>query len=215
VPATRIAWVVRRERVDGVFGGGSRDQLPERGRLGARLRDLVETGQLQVTTSFALSTIERRSEGLVVSDADGVRVLAPVDTIVATTGFRPDLDILRELRLDLDTIIESPRTLSPLIDPNVHSCGTVPPHGAQELQHPERDFFIVGMKSYGRAPTFLLRTGYEQVRSVVAALVGDWESARRVELTLPETGVCSVPDTSAARGSSGGGCCGTSEAVAY
>jgi hypothetical protein len=48
------------------------------------------------------------------------------------------------------------------------------------------------MKSYGRAPTFLLRTGYEQVRSIVAALAGDWDSARDVELVLPETGVCSV-----------------------
>jgi hypothetical protein len=106
-------------------------------------------------------------------------VLSPVDEIVAATGFRPDLDVLREVRLDLDAIVESPRTLAPLIDPNVHRCGTVPPHGAEELRHPESDLYIVGMKSYGRAPTFLLRTGYEQVRSVVAALVGDWESATR------------------------------------
>ncbi|WP_329205367.1 hypothetical protein OG893_09140 [Streptomyces sp. NBC_01696] len=48
----------------------------------------------------------------------------------------------------------------------------------------------MGMKSYGRAPTFLATTGYEQVRSVAAALAGDIGSADRVELTLPETGVC-------------------------
>ena len=48
------------------------------------------------------------------------------------------------------------------------------------------------MKSYGRAPTFLLLTGYEQVRSVVCAITGDWEGARNVELVLPETGVCST-----------------------
>ena len=48
------------------------------------------------------------------------------------------------------------------------------------------------MKSYGRAPTFLLRTGYEQVRSVVAALAGDLDAAGRVQLTLPETGACSL-----------------------
>ena len=41
-------------------------------------------------------------------------------------------------------------------------------------------------------PTFLTLTGYEQVRSIVAALVGDWDAARRVELELPETGVCST-----------------------
>jgi hypothetical protein len=190
-PATRILWAVRRASVADVFGGGDRDQLPERGRLGARLRQLVNTGQLEVIEGFALSALTRTPDGIVASD--GNRVLSPVDEIVATTGFRPDLEMLREVRLDLDAIVESPRMLAPLIDPNVHSCGTVPPHGAQELQHPEPDFYIVGMKSYGRAPTFLLRTGYEQVRSIVAALVGDWESARRVDLVLPETGVCSVP----------------------
>src|SRR5205823_41832 len=77
-------------------------------------------------------------------------------------------------------------------DPNVHSCGTVPPHGAEQLRHPEPDFYTVGMKSYGRAPTFLLLTGYEQVRSVAAAIAGDWDAAREVELVLPETGVCST-----------------------
>jgi hypothetical protein len=51
------------------------------------------------------------------------------------------------------------------------------------------------MKRYGRAPTFLLRTGYEQASSVVAALAGDWEAARQVELLLPETGICSLNRT--------------------
>ena len=110
--------------------------------------------------------------------------------MIAATGFRPDLALLGELRLDLDDRVEAARALAPLIDPNQHSCGSVPPHGVDELSHPDRGVYMVGMKSYGRAPTFLLRTGYEQVRSVVAALAGDWEAARRVELVLPETGVC-------------------------
>jgi pyridine nucleotide-disulfide oxidoreductase len=210
-PSTQLLWAVRRPRIDGVFGGGNSDQLPERGRLGSRLRELVKTGQLEVVEGFALSSIARTDEGLVVSSTD--RTLPPVDEIIAATGFRPDLEMLREVRLDLDAIIESPRTLAPLIDPNVHSCGTVPPHGAEQLQHPERDFFVVGMKSYGRAPTFLLRTGYEQVRSVVAALVGDWESARRVELVLPETGVCSVP-ADLTHADAAASCCGTAPAAA-
>jgi hypothetical protein len=128
-------------------------------------------------------------------------MLPAVDEIIATTGFRPDLTLTNELRLALDPAVESPVALAPLIDPNVHSCGTVPPHGVDELSHPETNFYIVGMKSYGRAPTFLMLTGYEQVRSIVAALTGDWESARRVELVLPETGVCSVDG--------GGSCCAT------
>lgn len=86
--------------------------------------------------------------------------------------------------------------LAPLIDPNVHSCGTVRPHGEKELRQPEKNLYIVGSKSYGRAPTFLMATGYEQVRSVVATLVGDYAAAERVELELPETGVCSIQTSS-------------------
>jgi hypothetical protein len=123
---------------------------------------------------------------------------------VVTTGFRPDFSFLRELRIEVDPTVEAPPALAPLIDPNLHSCGTVPPHGVEELSHPEKDFYIVGSKSYGRAPTFLMKTGYEQVRSVVAEIAGDHEAARRVELVLPETGVCSVD----IKTTTSAGCCG-------
>jgi len=112
--------------------------------------------------------------------------------VAAATGFRPDLEMLREVRLELDPAVEAPAALAPLIDPNFHSCGTVPPHGEALLAHPDEDFYVVGMKSYGRAPTFLLATGYEQVRSIAAALAGDTDAAARVELHLPSTGVCST-----------------------
>jgi hypothetical protein len=67
----------------------------------------------------------------------------------------------------------------------------VRPHGAFELAQPEPGLFIAGIKSYGRAPTFLLATGYEQARSIAAYMAGDIEGAQRVELNLPWTGVCS------------------------
>jgi hypothetical protein len=120
--------------------------------------------------------------------------------------------MLREMRLDLDAIVESPSALAPLIDPNVHSCGTVPPHGAEHLRQPEKDFYVVGMKSYGRAPTFLLLTGYEQVRSVVCALTGDEQGAREVKLVLPETGVCSRDVLEGAAAAAASCCGGPSEA---
>lgn len=65
------------------------------------------------------------------------------------------------------------------------------------------------MKSYGRAPSFLALTGYEQVRSVAAELAGDHDAAARVELTLPETGVCGGAGLFDEVGSTdSGGCCG-------
>lgn len=188
-PVTRIGWAVRRSGEDArLFGGGAQDALAARGSLGTRVQEMVASGAVQAFTSFALDRLERTPEGIVASA--GERRLPAADELVVATGFRPDFGPLRELRLALEPATESPVALGPLIDPNVHSCGTVPPHGAQELQHPERDFFVVGMKSYGRAPTFLLLTGYEQVRSVVAALCGDLQAAREVHLVLPETGVC-------------------------
>jgi thioredoxin reductase len=188
-PATEIVWAIRGAAPDRSYGGGGEDQLPARGALGSTVRALVADGSVEVVPGFHARGIAAEDGRLVVDDG-GRRVVA--DEIIAATGVRPDLDLLRELRLELDDRVEAPRALAPLIDPNLHSCGSVPPHGVDELSHPDAGIYIVGMKSYGRAPTFLLRTGYEQVRSVVAALAGDWESARNVELVLPETGVCSV-----------------------
>jgi thioredoxin reductase len=208
VPGTRVQWVIRRDSPAAVLGGGSRDQLEERGKLGLRVRRLLEDGRVEVVTGFHIDRVEVTPEGLVVG-ADGRR-LEPVDEIVVATGFRPDWSLLSEVRLDLDPSVESPRALAPLIDPNVHSCGTVPPHGAEELKHPEANLFAIGMKSYGRAPTFLLLTGYEQARSVVSAIAGDWDAARRVELVLPETGVCSTDRPPiAAAGQPAAACCET------
>src|SRR5919106_4259880 len=188
-PATEILWAIRGGAPERSYGGGGDDQLPARGALGASIRALVADGSVEVSTGFHTRSIASDDGRLIVSDGDR-RLVA--DEVIAATGFRPDLDLLRELRLDLDDRVEAPRELAPLIDPNLHSCGSVSPHGVDELSHPDAGIYIVGMKRYGRAPTFLLRTGYEQVRSIVAALAGDWDSARNVELVLPETGVCSV-----------------------
>jgi thioredoxin reductase len=190
-PGTRVTWLVRRPAAR-LVGGGANDELPERGALGTSVDRLVAGGAVTVEAGFRADQVTVTGDGVLITDGD--RTVGPFDEVVVATGLRPDLAPLRELRLDLDEIVEAPRALGPLIDPNVHSCGSVPPHGFIELSHPEPGFFMVGMKSYGRAPTFLLRTGYEQVRSVVAALAGDLDAASRVELVLPETGACSLGD---------------------
>ncbi|MCZ2403828.1 NAD(P)-binding domain-containing protein [Paenarthrobacter sp. Z7-10] len=216
---TRISWAVRGPAVTRLYGGGDLDGLPARGMLGTRLRKLVETGIVDLHTAFSITGLVADSSGLAVqgSTPAGERVLS-VDVLIPATGFRPDLDIVREIRLELDPGLEAPRQLAPLIDPEFHSCGTVPAHGAKLLAHPEKDFYIVGMRSYGRAPTFLLATGYEQVRSIAAALAGNQEAADRVQLELPETGVCST-DTGPSCGAPAAGteeesaCCAAPEPV--
>ena len=216
-PGTRITWAIRNATAARVTTAPD-DELQARASIGARVDALVAEGRIELVDRFEIVRLGRvgRLDGETSGTAsvritgrrgDGLETIE-ADRIVNATGFRPDLDMLREIRLELDDIVEAPRRLAPLIDPNVHSCGTVEPHGFAELTQPERDFFIVGMKSYGRAPTFLLATGYEQVRSISAWLAGDTASAHNVELVLPATGVCSTDAAPATAGSAGGSCCG-------
>jgi thioredoxin reductase len=203
-PETKAVWLLRGNDPAKAFGGGANDKLVARGELGAAFAALVAAGHIRLETGFGVSDIVAEGPRLLLgSGMNGDRRQVPVDELIVATGFRPDLDFVRELRIQLDNAVECPVALAPLIDPNEHSCGTVRPHGALELAQPEPGFYFAGMKSYGRAPTFLMLTGYEQVRSIAADIAGDHEAAARVELVLPETGVCS---RSAAPGASQ--CCG-------
>jgi hypothetical protein len=222
VPGTRIVWAVRGHDLRRLFGGGERDGLPARGELGARLRRLVELGRLEVRLGFGVREIAREISAprprasaphsgvqlTVHADDASLPPISGIDEIVAATGSRPDLALTRELRLRWDAALECAEALAPLIDPNVHSCGTVRAHGHRELRHPETDFYVIGAKSYGRAPNFLMATGYEQARSVVAAVAGDWQAADQVQLDLPETGVCSSDLSGSGFSGTGAACCG-------
>jgi thioredoxin reductase len=190
----QISWILRKNRVQEAYGGEELDELPARGLLGSRIHQLVDSGKVNVYTPFFIQKVAKSSNGIYLTGIvnNEEQTITGIDKIISNTGGKPDFSFLREIRMDLDPATESVSRLSPLIDPNVHSCGTVRPHGELELRQPEENFYMVGMKSYGRAPTFLMATGYEQVRSVVAHLTGDEAAAKRVELELPETGVCST-----------------------
>ncbi|MBX9244143.1 NAD(P)-binding domain-containing protein [Actinotalea ferrariae] len=209
-PGTEVVWAIRGASPAKVYGGAEVDQLPARGALGSDLRSLIRSGAVRLITGFSVTALEPGTDAVTVvgTTGEGELRVEGVHSIAAATGFRPDLSILSEVQLDLDPALEAPARLAPLIDPQVHSCGTVPPHGHRHLAQPDPGLFVVGMKSYGRAPTFLITTGNEQVRSVVAALAGDTAAADDVRLVLPETGVCSV-DAQGRDTAASGGCCGT------
>lgn len=189
-----ILWVMRKQRVEDAYGGENLDALEARGELGSRIHRLVDSGVVKVITPFRTQYLKGDNGKInLVGDKNGeMDTISNIDELIVNTGNRPDFSFLSEVRTDIDTATESISALAPLIDPNIHSCGTVRPHGEKELRQPEKDFYIVGAKSYGRAPTFLMATGFEQVRSVVAYLAGDIAASEKVELDLPETGVCST-----------------------
>jgi hypothetical protein len=203
---TRLIWALRRDGIDRLLGGGVNDALPERGALGIAAKSAIDSGRLELLAPFSVERLEHGPDAIRVrATLRGEPTRIDVDRIIVATGFRPDTGMFSELRVALDSAVEAPTKLAPLIDPNLHSCGTVPPHGAAELAHPEPSFYIAGSKSYGRAPTFLMMTGYEQVRSIVAEIAGDHEAAREVRLVLPETGVCFTDNREDVQG---GTCCG-------
>ncbi|MFD4691564.1 FAD-dependent oxidoreductase [Streptomyces sp. NPDC058463] len=212
-PGTHALWILRRGVNSSTYGGGSADQLPARGALGLAAKAAVDAGHADAVTGFRVAEIQANADGTLTLIAEDGSRTGPLDEVITLTGFRPDLSFLNELRLDLDGRLQAPVNLAPLIDPNAHSCGTVYPHGAKELTHGEKDVYLVGMKSYGRAPTFLAMTGYEQVRSIAAALAGDYEAAERVELTLPETGVCGGSGLFDAPIEEEASCCGAPETL--
>ncbi|MBF4562980.1 NAD(P)-binding domain-containing protein [Microbacterium sp. VKM Ac-2870] len=204
--ATTVTWALRRATAGTAFRGGEADELPARGALGIRAKEFVEAGLVSLASGFRVERVAADGDGVVLVAEDGRHLAA--DRVVVLTGFRPDLSFLSELRLQLDPTLQAPVRIAAEVDPNVHSCGSVAATGAADLAHPEPGFYIVGAKSYGRAPTFLALTGYEQVRSVVAEVAGDHEAARRVELVLPDTGVCGGAGLFDASGASlGGACC--------
>jgi thioredoxin reductase len=211
VPGTSIVWATRGDQLARVFGGGEADGLPARGQLGLRLKALRDSGKLELHTNFHVTALQEDSGAVnVVGQKPGGQqfVIGRVDRIVAATGARPDLGLAREMRVRHDPWLESTDALAPLIDPNEHSCGTVRPHGHRELAHPEPGYYAVGAKSYGRAPNFLMATGYEQVRSVAASLAGDMAAADDVQLDLPETGVCNTSFAYEREAETGKDCCG-------
>jgi hypothetical protein len=54
-----------------------------------------------------------------------------------------------------------------LLGESAGDCLAISGFGAETLVHPEPGYFALGMKSYGRTPDFLIRTGHEQIASVL------------------------------------------------
>lgn len=170
-----ITWLIRRERrlpVEEV----PNDPLPERAQLAAEANRLVRENRVQLLTGATIESLCRGAGGIEVCwrNSQEESGTLQVDEIIAATGFRPDLALTRELQVQTCWATEGTYPLAAsLLGEAGADCLTTPVFGAETLLHPEPGYFTLGMKSYGRAPNFLLRTGYEQVRSVF-----DWLDER-------------------------------------
>lgn len=168
-PATRILWAWRSTAIR-PFDPREDDPLPERRSLEERANQLVKKGDavLRLLPGTTVLAYEIEGERLVVHlERAGGREEHVVHRVISNVGFVPDSGIHRELQVHQCYATEGPIKLAAaLLGDASADCLTQTTHGVETLLNPEPDFFILGMKSYGRSPHYLMRTGLRQIGEV-------------------------------------------------
>src|SRR5262245_58264360 len=154
------------------------DPLKERDRLAVRANTLATRpeGNVEFHNQSFVEAIEFHGPDR------GFRVLArcagksktwDVDRIVANVGYSPDAGLYRELQVHECYASLGPMNLAAALLKHAGTdCLSVPAQGANTLRNPEPNFYILGSKSYGRNSTFLMRTGFDQVREAFTLITG-------------------------------------------
>jgi thioredoxin reductase len=152
------------------------DPLPERDQLSAAANELVTSRSVTFISTTTVNALKKTDSGIRVTlrHRDGTTSEIETDLIIATTGYRPDTSLARELHVQNCWATEGTYPLAAsLLGETGGDCLAVTGFGADTLKHPEPNYFALGMKSYGRSPDFLIRTGREQVDSLL-----DWLDKR-------------------------------------
>ncbi len=164
---TEIHWLLRRDRELPCVEIAD-DPLPERARLAATANRLVQENRVVMHRAGSIEALSPHAEALQIELADSKHCCTiEVDEIIAATGFQPDMSLARELQGQTCWATEGTYPLAAsLLGESAADCLNTPAFGAEMLMHPEPGYFTLGMKSYGRSPNFLLRTGHEQIETV-------------------------------------------------
>jgi hypothetical protein len=163
------------------------DPLRERDGLCARANMLATRGDGAVefhpqTVIEAVACAGPDAGFKVEARCAGERRTWEVDRVIANVGYSPDSGLYRELQVHECYASLGPMALAAALLKHAGSdCLAIPPLGAATLRNPEPNFFILGAKSYGRAPNFLLRNGFEQVRDAFTLLTGNADLVKKVE----------------------------------
>jgi hypothetical protein len=173
VPATRVIWAIRSDQP--TFGAVPDDPLRERSALVEHARALAGGAEspFDVRLGRSVEALEASPEGIVVtlSTGDGGREAVTVDRIISLTGSVGDARMYRQLQVHECYATSGPMKLAAaLLASSSADCLDQESQGAETLKNPEPDFYILGMKSYGRNSSFLMRVGWEQVDEVFSLI---------------------------------------------
>ena len=167
-PRPRITWAVRTANRRPCVEVAD-DPLPERQRVTAAANDLAASPPhfLKVERRAAVESVVSKCGRVGVSLGAGRS--GWFDAVVGLTGYRPDVSLLSELAVEVSPATEGAARLSRALA-SVTDCLSVPAVAPSDLESGEPRFHLVGAKSYGRLPTFLLRTGLQQLETVLDGL---------------------------------------------
>ena len=174
IPDTRIVWATRRGMTPPCLRIEN-DPLEERDRLSAEVNELAESDDIDFRRDSTVLALKQTDDGLMVmlGNSTGSESIV-VDRVIAAVGFRPDLELARELQARTCYATEGAYNLAAsLLGEESGDCLAPRTGGVETLTHPEPGYFTLGMKSYGRSPDFLIRTGREQVEAVLGSLEKD------------------------------------------
>lgn len=177
-PATWAIWLARGNRTQPIVRVAN-DPLRERDRLAVKANTLATRTDANVEyhPSSLIDRVEYlgQDKGFRVSGSmSGKAKTWEVDHIIANVGYSPDNSLYRELQVHECYASMGPMKLAAALQGQKgHDCLKVSGGGADNLRHPEPNFYILGAKSFGRDANFLLRTGFEQVRDVFALISGN------------------------------------------
>lgn len=152
------------------------------------------------TTVDAIEHDSKNFRVVLTTPLNSKRIVVHCDNIVAHTGFRPDPALWQELTVDVHPATDGPRRLAEALVANNRRSGVGLSTGYAEktpaqstldgekeqngvvdrwkfrpddpalLWSGEPNFFILGIKSYGRDAGFLMQNGFRQVRDVYRLL---------------------------------------------
>ena len=172
-PSTRVLWALRGEEAG--FEPDEHDPLPARRDLLARAAELAGGASRAVETLTgvvvdSLARVDGRAR-VTLRRADGDERVVDVDRVLSLTGYVGDHRLYRQLQVHECYATSGPMKLAAaLLGAASDDCLAQASHGADTLLNPEPGFFLLGSKSYGRNPTFLMRVGWEQVEEVFGLL---------------------------------------------
>lgn len=183
-PSSRLIWMTR---ADEQYIPIADDPLVERTRIIEKAAIAAKDESVQQISGANIQSVEKASNGSYAitysNNGNGEVETIVVDAVLACIGHSPDNSIYRELQIHECYASRGPMSLAAaLLGDSSADCLTQSSKGPEVLKNPEPGFFIVGMKSYGTSPNFLLRIGHEQIRDVFKLINEDGQLDKYAEL---------------------------------